>query len=128
MDRSMRRERARVEAKHTNTCSACRQAYESKSCFATYSGTFRGKWVHVCHECMEKGLIDEIHGVGIHTKGDINAPGFQNALEVLRPFLQNKVTRVPLEQQAELVAAYRAEDPSAQVFFPDANGKFRAAT
>ncbi len=122
MDRATRRERARAEAKYMENCAGCKQHYATKTCAATYTGTYLGKWVTVCQDCHDKGRIDQIHSVGIYQSDD-NAEAASNAQKALAPFLRQmersgKLVRFTAEEQAEIAAAIQRENPDHRVFFP----------
>lgn len=123
MDRATRRERDRAAAKYVDHCAACKQPYATQTCAATYTGTRLGKWVTVCQDCHDKGRIDQIHGVGIYQSE--NTEAVARAQQALAPFLRQaersgNLVRFTAEEQAELVAAFRQQNPDLQLMFPPA--------
>lgn len=121
MDRATRRESARAAAKYVDNCAGCKQPYATKTCAATYTGTHLGKWVTVCQECHDKGRIDQIYGVGIYHSDNTEAVSM--AQQALAPFLRQmertgNLVRHTAEEQADIAAAFRQQNPDQQLIFP----------
>ena len=121
MDRATRRERARAAAKYVDNCAGCKLPYEIKTCAATYTGKHHGKWVTICQDCHDKGLIDQIYGFGIYHSD--NTEAISKAYQVLGPILRQmertgNFARHTAEEQADIAAAFRKQHPDKQMFFP----------